>query len=82
MDLSAAQQLTQDLADKDFSSGIEFDAEEVSHMGALCVQVLIAASRAAQDSGASMNLKNVSERVDLQLASLGLTKEAIMEGAR
>ncbi|MEO9895071.1 MAG: STAS domain-containing protein [Paracoccaceae bacterium] len=82
LDLSAAQQLVQDLADKDLSSGIEFDANEVTHMGALCVQVLIAASRTVQDAGGQMTLDNVSERVDQQLASLGLTKEAVMEGAR
>ena len=82
LDLPAAQKLSQQLRDMDFSAPVHFDAGEVTHLGTLCVQLLMAAARSAQDAGNQIEIANVSERVEGQLAALGLSSDALMEGAR
>lgn len=81
MDLAAAQKLVSDLSEADLSKPLTLDASDVEHLGALCVQAIIAAARGASSSGGSFKIENISERVETQLATMGLSGEALMEGA-
>jgi chemotaxis protein CheX len=82
LDLAAAQTLVNDLSNQDLSGNVVLDASEVTHLGALCVQALLAGARAAHAAGGSLKIENVQEKVDDQLASMGLSKELVMEGAQ
>ena len=82
LDLSEAQSLHKEMTKLDMSSEIVCNAAAVTHVGAICVQTLIAAARSALDAGGKLTLENVSERVEKQLAAMGLSSQAVMEGAR
>lgn len=56
------------------------DAGKVTHMGALCTQILIAAGRKAHVGGHSLMMINTSDRVLGQLAAMGLSPEHISGG--
>lgn len=81
LDLAASQKLVADLSGSDFAQKITIDASDVSHFGALCAQAIIAASRAAKEAGGSVVIENLSERVEAQLSTMGLSGQALMEGA-
>ena len=79
LDLSSVTALHQDLcthSDKD----ITLDLENVTYLSALGLQVMIAASRLAKDSGTDLCLQNASDRVVAQMRLLGASPETIMEG--
>ena len=81
LDLAAAQKLLGDVSEADLSQTVELDASDVDHLGTLCVQVLIAAARAAKEAGGKLSISNLSERVESQLETMGLSGDALMEGA-
>lgn len=81
LDLPAATKLVADVTAMDLSGKLEFDATEVTHLGALCAQALIATAAAAKSAGGSIEITNTSDRVVDQLAAMGLSPEFIMEGA-
>lgn len=78
LDLSAAMPLVSDL--KGIEGDMHLDATDVNHMGALCLQALIAASRHAKANGHTFKISNVSDKVVDQMALMGLTPENLMEG--
>ncbi|MFK7882312.1 STAS domain-containing protein [Roseobacter sp.] len=79
LDLSAASALMTTL--KDHKDGdLTMDLSEVSHLGALCLQVMIAAATAAVAAGRSVSVVNASDRVIDQLRVMGMTPEAISRG--
>ncbi len=82
LDLPAASKIVEAANAADLSQEIVFDASDVTHLGAMCAQALIAISRAAQEAGGAIKLENVSDRVTTQLATMGLSPEQIMEGAQ
>lgn len=82
LDLAASQKLVAEMSGADLAQPMTLDAADVDHLGALCAQAIIAASRAAQDAGGKIVIENMSERVEGQLATMGLSSEALMEGAR
>lgn len=82
MDLAAAQKLVSDLTEADLSKPLTLDATDVDHLGALCVQAIIAAARSSTSSGGSFKLENVSDRVETQLSMMGLSSAALMEGTQ
>lgn len=59
---------------------IVLDMSAVSHVGALCLQVMIAAGRAARENGTRLRIENTPDRVLDHLTLMGTTPEQIMEG--
>lgn len=82
MDLSAAQSFVTGLSEKDFASEITLDAEEVTHLGALCVQAILAAARASKSAGGQFAVINIGENVESQLECMGLSAETLAGGAQ
>ncbi|MFK7876354.1 MAG: STAS domain-containing protein [Paracoccaceae bacterium] len=80
LDLSAALGLVNDL--KEIDGDIQVNASEVSHMGSLCVQALLAAARQAIANGHTMQITGISEKVSAQLDVMGLSPKTLMEGAQ
>jgi chemotaxis protein CheX len=79
LDLSAAQELLATLSTRKDSKVI-LDMSEVSHLGSLCLQVMIAAARAARNDGRTLIVKNTSDRVRDQMRVMGMTPETIGKG--
>lgn len=82
MDLSAAQAFVSDLSEKNFSNELTLDASDVNHIGALCLQAIIAGARAASEAGGSFVIKDTSEKVQEQLELMGLTVAEIEGGVQ
>jgi chemotaxis protein CheX len=59
---------------------VTLDLHKVTHFGALCLQLLIAAARDAQSRGNTLHLLNASDRIITQMRLLGASPETIMEG--
>ena len=76
LDLSAAAPLLQQLRSH-AQPDLVLDACSVTHLGALCLQVMLAASQAARNAGGELKLINASDRVLNQLRVMGLSPEAI-----
>lgn len=79
LDLSTVTALHTDLcahADKD----VVLDMDQVTYLGALGLQVLIAAIRHAKTNETKLCLRNISDRVIAQMRLLGASPETIMEG--
>lgn len=55
------------------------DMHKVTHLGALAMQVLIAAAQATRGSDRTFTLRNTSDRVLAQMAAMGMTPEMIAE---
>lgn len=79
LDLSAAKGLQETLLPR-VDADLCIDAADVVHMGALCTQVLVAASRAVRAGGHRFDMINVSDRVLGQLSAMGMSPESIVEG--
>ncbi len=82
LDLSAAPGLVADLQSQDFSKELTLDASEVKQMGALCTQAIISAARASYAAGGSLTMKDASERVQNQLACMGLSIQDLEGGVQ
>ncbi len=80
LDLSVAMQLVSDLRKLD--GDIHVDASNVTHMGALCVQALIATARKADAEGRKFEISGVTDKVLEQMKVMGTAPEQMMEGAR
>lgn len=79
LDLPAASALMTTL--KDHKDGdLIMDLSEVSHLGSLCLQVMIAAATSAVAAGRAVSVLNASDRVIDQLRVMGMTPEAIARG--
>lgn len=57
------------------------DASEVTHMGALATQLIMAAARKQISHGGTLEFSAISERAASQLAMMGLTPQQLSEGA-
>ena len=79
LDLSAAQGLLSVLTDTQ-DEDILLDMGEVTYLGALCLQVLIAAADASRTNGHGFQLINTSDRVLDQLRVMGMTPQDIAKG--
>lgn len=79
LDLSAAPALHASLLPLT-NDDLVVDATQVTHLGALCTQILIATANTARAAGRGFHLINVNDRVLGQLGAMGLTPEAISEG--
>lgn len=79
LDLHAASRLKSALIKKN-SENIILDFSEVKFIGALCLQVLIAASRCSMSHGRGFSLINISDRVKEQLRLVGISPSDLSEG--
>ena len=61
-------------------SDLVIDASEVSHLGTLCLQALIAAAREHAAEGTGFLINNVNDSCVQQLSVYGLSPEALAEG--
>ena len=61
---------------------IVIDFENVTQIGALCLQACLAAARATQSANSSFDIINVSDPVLSQLSSMGFTPKTIAEGEK
>lgn len=80
LDMSASQQLVSHLLSKPSGAATVLDASDVTHMGALCAQALMAAGLRNHRAGGSLEIINADERIEVQLGSMGLTLNGMMEG--
>lgn len=80
LDLSQAIHLVSDL--RKIDGDVHIDASEVTHLGALCLQALIAAARKAIDAGHRFEMVGVTDKVLDQMKVMGTAPEHLMEGAR
>lgn len=81
LDLAAASDLKATLQTQT-QEEVVLDFSQVTHFGALCVQVLLAAANTAISEGRKLSLVNVSDRVVDQLRVMGLTPEMITRGSQ
>lgn len=81
LDLSAAEQLAQSLR-KRLGGDVVVDARDVTHLGALCLQVMLATAQTLRRAGHRFRLVNASDRVLQQLAALGHTPESLSEASQ
>ncbi len=79
LDLAAATSLMTTLrASKD--EEVVVDMSEVKHLGALCMQVLLAVATALNSEGRKMTVIEASDRVIDQMRVMGMTPESIAKG--
>lgn len=79
LDVSAAAALQADLIALEGKDAV-LDFTAVTQMGALCLQICLAAARAAQAAQSSFALANVPDPVLSQLTAMGFTPETLAEG--
>jgi chemotaxis protein CheX len=79
LDLPAAQGLLTVLTNAQ-DDDIVLDMGDVTYLGALCLQVLIAAADASRSNGHGFSLINTSDRVLDQLRVMGMTPQDIVKG--
>lgn len=80
LDLSAAQNLVKDVTAVKPETDLTLDASDVTHLGALCAQAILATANRSKSAGAALKIENVSERVEEQLGFMGLSTDKLMEG--
>ncbi len=81
LDLSTVATLHEKLSEVG-SGDITLDLAGVTHFGALALQVVHAAAVSAQQRGARLNIENLSDRVEAQIAAMGMSLETLTEPAR
>lgn len=81
LDLPAAGPLHDQLGPM-IGKSITLDMASVSHIGALCLQTLIAASRATQAQGGTLDLINTPDQLIAQLSAMGSSPEQISKGQK
>lgn len=69
-----------DLLGGHLSDDVTLDMDRVTHLGALCLQTLIAAARALRASGHNLTFLNVSDALETQFHNMGVTPALISEG--
>ena len=82
LDTAAAQALATQLLSHPPGRDIVLDGSNIAHLGAQAVQVIVSAGKAARTAGGTLTCADFSERGQAQLAQLGLSTEALTEGAR
>ncbi|MBY6089611.1 STAS domain-containing protein [Pseudooceanicola sp. 502str34] len=81
LDVAAAGPLAEELRSRlAAAEDLVIDAGPVSHLGALCLQVLLAAATSAREAGRGFRLIQMSDRVLDQARFMGFTPETIAEG--
>ncbi|QPM89588.1 STAS domain-containing protein [Pseudooceanicola algae] len=79
LDLPAAAPLAEELKTR-MTGDVQLDAKDVTQIGSLCLQVILAAATSLKAGGHSLSLTNVNDRVVEQLAQMGFSPETVSEG--
>lgn len=79
LDLPAATRLASEL--RQIEGPITIDGSEVKLLGALGLQALVAASRAAHKRGDSFEITDSSDKMITHMATMGVTPEQLAEGS-
>ncbi|MBT9383256.1 STAS domain-containing protein [Pseudooceanicola sp. CBS1P-1] len=79
LDLPAAGPLAEALRAR-LDGDLEVDAGEVTHLGALCLQVLLSAATSLRAGGHAMTIRHASDRLLEQMSQMGFTPETLAEG--
>ncbi len=82
LDLSTAPDLAQTLLNYPADKTLLLDASQVSHFGALGLQVVLAAVFRANEAGGSIQLQNTPDRALEQLKAMGTSPEIITEATK
>ena len=77
LDLPAARPLAEALKARS-GTDVVIDAGAVTHLGGLCLQVLVAAALAWREAGRSLTFAALSEDFTEALSVFGLTQEALV----
>jgi len=80
LDLAAASALLTSLRSHD-APELVIEMSQVKHLGALCLQVLLAAAKTSNSQNRTMTLTNTSDRVIDQMRLMGMTPETIARGS-
>lgn len=80
LDLTAATALQREFTERS-GQDVLLDFEQVTSLGALCLQLCIAAAREARSAGNSFEIINVTEPVAVHMESMGFTAASLAEGA-
>ena len=78
IDLPAAMRLVVQL--REVGGPVVVDGSAVTHLGALGLQALVAASRDANKRGDTFELTNGSEKMVEHMAIMGVSPEQLVEG--
>lgn len=79
LDLPAAAPLAEELKAR-LDTDVVLDGGKVTHLGALCLQVILSAATSLRRKGHAMTLTNFSDKVVEQMAQMGFTPETLAEG--
>ena len=79
LDLTAARPLAQDLAA--LTGDLDLDASQVTHLGGLCLQVLLASAQSCQASGRGFQVSTPSDDFDAALAMFGVDPSQLTRNA-
>lgn len=79
LDLAAASALKATLSEVS-AKNVEIDFSQVKILGALCLQVLLAASATFAAQGKNVKVSNLSERVAEQMRVMGVSADSITRG--
>lgn len=79
LDLPAAAPLAEELKTR-LGGSVVVDAGQVTQIGALCLQVLLAAATSLKAAGHGMSITNANDKVVEQLAQMGFSPETVAEG--
>ncbi len=82
LDLAAAPRLAATLSEAASSAQLVVDGSKITHLGALCVQVLISAAHTMKLAGGKLELVNLSARAQEHLSAMGLDANTVMEGGQ
>lgn len=76
LDTASAQELADTLAAQ-LGQDLEIDAAPVTHIGALCLQILLAAVKTWDARGQILKISNLSDAMIGQLALFGITQDSL-----
>jgi len=79
LDLPAAGPLAKSILDLD-DGDVVLDAQQVEHVGALCLQVMLSAATSVRKAGHGFSFVNANDKILEQISLFGLTPETIAEG--
>lgn len=80
MDLVALRTLSAELTTVRVEKNVRIDASEVTHMGALAAQLLLATAREVRSNGGTMEFTALNDRAADQLTAMGLSPDMLLEG--
>lgn len=80
LDLSTVSELYAQLKERS-GQDVILDLGQVTALGALCLQLFLAAAREARATGMSFEVVNVPDAVSTQIESMGFTAASLAEGA-